>query len=175
MSMKALLTKIYDKLLKINTQLDYAKLVRTQSYEWTHGTAGFLSGVTLAGASFYLIGNLLYCLIQLNISSSAQTTIGTGNVTNRTLATFTFNNKCDTTSTDNSVRITNVQGIGTYSGIAANSGYSSGSACPVAGYALITYSGTTVTLTLDVAAVKAKTSNMRFEFCYPVIRMEPYV
>lgn len=95
LSLKGYLIKFINKLQRKHEEADYymslAQLWLTPSYTYECN----VSGITCGECSCSLIGNLLHIYTTLTLTSAAQTTIGTGNVTNRKIFTVFFNDIYD--------------------------------------------------------------------------------
>jgi len=132
------------------------------------------SGVTISDKNLTLSGNMLLLYLNVTMTSTAQTKLGTGNVTNNCIATFTINDFYGPSITDpfnNSDRIKRIAGI--YNRIDGLSGYSAGTASVATFDIQSTFSilSGVVTIKVYTAAIQAKTSNFRIKALIPVRRM----
>ena len=176
-----LFAKIASKLYRLDRKLDHYENIYTTCITPTYTTSSSLSGVTVSSSAVRLIGNDLNIAMTLALTSAAQTTIGTGNVTNRELCTIDIPNFIyigSPTSNDND----NLNRISAYGDRGAmSSGYSTGNACPtsldyvtsISAYDSGTQLGT-LHIAIMINANYAKTSQLKFSGDIPVIRVGSY-
>ena len=178
--LKTILEKTVDWLDRKNDKLDYY-ISLVQDPVWLSGTftAG-QTGVTRSDSSFYMIGNYLHFYVVLNLTSAAQSTFGTGNVTNKEICHFTFSNvyygdNANDTTKDYS-SLTNAERknkIGFVTGVGVPINADSNS--PVmAAYIINDHtntSGLNLRLTLMTSAIKASSSSWTFRGVIPLRRL----
>lgn len=173
--------KCIDKLKKINTKLDYMLRLPSEVISPSVSFTSNISGITTTTNTSIvarLVGNYLYIFHQMTLTSAAQTSVGTGNLTAKLIGTYTFSNFVLTDSSiDNN---TNLQKISSKTPkdssfeVSSNSGYSSGNAQPASFFWRSSISGTTLTVQLYVKAVKTATTNWQLGVLIPVLRVPPY-
>lgn len=178
--LKTILEKTVDWLDEKNDKLNYYISLVQDPVALSGTFAADQTGVTCSESSFYLIGNYLYFYIYLSLTSAAQSTFGTGNVTNKDICHFTFSNVYYGDNTNDTIKdyssLLNNQrkgkiGFMTSYGIPINSHQNS----PVmSGYIINDYtntSGLNLRLTLGTSAIKASSSIWVFRGFIPVRRL----
>lgn len=170
--MYSLLETISQKLTRLNNKLDYYLNVASTCVVPTYTSASNYSGVSISGSSIKMMGNGLHFYCRLSLTSTAQNNIGTGNITNTDLVTFTITNFVNdgTPSNDDNINLTKIKTIRGEGSM--TTGYSTGNAQPAAAHYVCAKSGTTVTITVRLDALYSKTSDMRFSAIIPVIRVK---
>jgi len=169
----SMLDRITTKIRYLNLKLDYYLNVISQCLSIEHTITPNVTGVTVAASAVRLIGNDLNISIRLSLTSAAQTTIGTGNITNTDLCTITIDDFLHTTGgtyVDESLNLSHINAVPKE--VCMSSGYSSGNACPAAFHCVMSSSNTTLTIVCRIDALYAKTSEFRFVADIPVSRCQ---
>ena len=167
-----ILNKITSILEAKISKADYYLAMCERVYAPDHTCVSKFSGVTISSKTLRLSGNLLFLYLSVTMTSAAQTNLGTGNVTNNCIATFTINDffaPGSTTPVNNSDRINRITAI--YGRIDGLSGYSTGNASVATFDIQSSHSGETVTIDIYTAAIQAKTTNFQIKALIPVRRM----
>ena len=178
---RSFLYRMLHYLTQLNAECDYLIRIAETSINVTTTFSSVLqsnlSGVTASTHSEYLIGNYLTVRAVINVNSTAQSTIGTGNVTNRLLCTikipdFYYPSSGDTSyaSLTNEQKFTRASSVGSYSQ-AIPTGTSSGNAQPATFYISREYSGNDVLIHFTIGANIVSTT--QYELCaiVPVTRI----
>ena len=178
---RSFLYRILHYLTQLDAECDYlARIVETYvnvATTFSSVLQSNLSGVTASTHSEYLIGNYLSVRAVINVNSTAQSTIGKGNVTNRVLCTikipdFYYPSSGDTSyaSLTNEQRFTRVSSVASYAH-AIPTGSSSGNAQPATFYIAREYDGHNVLIHFTIAANIVSTT--QYELCaiVPVTRI----
>lgn len=168
-----ILREIVDKLSNINKRLDYYIHLTEASAIVAPKFSTTTSGVTQAHLESYLIGNMLTIDVWVNLTSAAQTTFGTGNITNREVCKLTYSDIFDFMDSSDSLRPFKIASIPP-AGLGAFTDYSNGTAHIASFYVDPKQSGYDLIVTITAAAVKAKSSQWRIRFFIPVTRPESY-
>lgn len=168
-----LCNKIYSKLYRMNKKLDYYLSIASTVVNPSYNTTANYSGVTVAASNITLIGNTIHLDVRFTLTTTAQNNLGTGNITNTKLCTFTISSfrYASATSLD-STNLNKISNIGDNGALV--SGYSSGNGCPASAHYDASYSGNTVTITVTLDALYAKSSEFRFAGLIPVTRVPSY-
>ena len=156
-----------------HSELDYymslCSTAITPSFTSAKGTYN-----TVSDADACLIGNYLCIDFRASMTSSQQTSVGTGDITNRVMGTMTFSNFYygpDTVSTltTNAERQGKIYGIQSYN-VSALSAYSTGNAHVGQWAVEASVSGHTLTVEFTLCALQGKTSQVRCICWLPVHR-----
>ena len=156
-----------------HSELDYymslCSTAITPSFTSAKGTYN-----TVSDADARLIGNYLCIDFRASMTSSQQTSVGTGDITNRVMGTMTFSNfyygpDTISTLTTNAERQNKIYGIQSYN-ISALSAYSTGNAHVGQWAVEASVSGHTLTVEFTLCALQGKTSQVRCICWLPVHR-----
>ena len=167
-----LLYAIIKKLRLKHRELDYYMSLCSTEYTPTFTTTkGSYNSVTTSDCSAALIGNYLCVDFRATMTSSQQTSVGTGDITNRSMGTMVFSDFYypDPSDLTNEERKPVIYQLTPYN-IGAPTAYSTGNAHVGQWFIEWSYSGHTLTLTFNLAALQAKTSQVRCIYWIPVHR-----
>ena len=168
-----LLQKIVQKLKLKHRELNYYMSLCSTVYTPTFTTTkGSYNSVTTSDCSAALIGNYLCVDFRATMTSSQQTSVGTGDITNRSMGTMVFSDfyyNSGYTDLTNEERKPVIYQLPPYN-IGAPTAYSTGNGHVGQWYISYETSGHTLTITFNLAALQAKTSQVRCIYWIPVHR-----
>lgn len=169
-----LLSRVTNYVADKNDELDYYLSLCNEYIKPKHSVSSSISGITVTNSNIHIIGNYMHIYVALNLTSAAQTTIGTGDVTNVEVCNITIKDIYypDYSSLNSVRRRYKISGYDPNSQTLSSGGGSGSTAGHVGSFYINkpTENGHDLAYPIVITALKAKSSDYTLRVVVPVTR-----